>query len=350
MAKPYKRKDSKFWWIAPTINGVQCPQSSGETDYDRALTKLKILEGRIASNAAITPKTDRGSFAALLELVRADFQIKGHLSLRHVASRIDLHLKPILGRIQAGRITVAVIQGYILERKREDANVATINRELAIMKRAFRLGMRAGEVSGMPYIEMLPGEKVQTGFFTEDGYRAVMRHANPILKDILVCCYYTGWRIDSIVNLEWSNVDLNRGLLALRQEQTKNKKATMFPLAPFPELHTMLERRKALTRETERRKSVVIPCVFHREGQPVKSIHSAWQWARKKAGLPGRKLHDFRRTAVRNLEDMGFTETEIMSMVGMASRSIFIRYNITDEERILAKAKRLMDAAAIRKT
>ena len=53
------------------------------------------------------------------------------------------------------------------------------------------------------------------------------------------------------------------------------------------------------------------------------------------------KLHDFRRTAVMNLEAAGWTETEIMRMVGMASRSIFLRYNITDEARILAKAERL---------
>jgi integrase len=196
---------------------------------------------------------------------------------------------------------------------------------------------------------MLPGEVVQSGFFTEEGFRSLLRHANPLLKDVLIMCYFTGWRIDSILHMEWRNVDLTRGLVSLRREQTKNKTATAFPLAPFPELRTMLETRKSDTEALERRKSVVIPYVFHREGAPVKSIVMGWKFARRKAGLPGRKLHDFRRTAVMNLEAQGWTETEIMGMVGMRSLSIFLRYNISTEDRILAKAKRLTDPSVIQK-
>src|SRR5262245_16106209 len=53
MAKPYRPQGTRFWWIAPTINGRQVPQSSGETDYGKAQRRAKILEGKIASNSAI---------------------------------------------------------------------------------------------------------------------------------------------------------------------------------------------------------------------------------------------------------------------------------------------------------
>ena len=33
MAKPYKRKGSRFWWIAPVINGQQAHQSTKTEDY-----------------------------------------------------------------------------------------------------------------------------------------------------------------------------------------------------------------------------------------------------------------------------------------------------------------------------
>lgn len=76
MSNPYRRKDSPYWWIAPWIDGQQVHQSSSETDWDKALRKLRILEGKIAANAPIGPRTDRDSFAVLLELVRTDYKLK----------------------------------------------------------------------------------------------------------------------------------------------------------------------------------------------------------------------------------------------------------------------------------
>ena len=49
----------------------------------------------------------------------------------------------------------------------------------------------------------------------------------------------------------------------------------------------------------------MIPWVFHRDGQPIKYFRRAWLTACKAAGAPHRIPHDFRRTAVRNLERAG---------------------------------------------
>src|SRR5689334_6486572 len=112
MAKPYRRKGSRFWWIAPWISGRQVPQSSGETDFDRADRKLKILEGKIASNAPLTPRTDRDSFTSLLELVKTDYTIKRRETLPDLERRITKHLEPFLGHLQTSKVTSAVISEY----------------------------------------------------------------------------------------------------------------------------------------------------------------------------------------------------------------------------------------------
>src|SRR5579871_395055 len=105
MAKPYKRKGSRFYWIAPTIDGRQVPQSSGETDYDAALRKLKILEGEIASNAPVSAKTDRGNVAELLDLVIEKHTILQRASLQGTKYRIRNHLKPAVGHLRVNKVT-----------------------------------------------------------------------------------------------------------------------------------------------------------------------------------------------------------------------------------------------------
>jgi integrase len=344
MAKPYKRKGSKYWYVAPWIDGRQVPQSSGTTDYEQAEKKLKILEGRIASGAPIHARTDRGAFAELLELVRSDYQVKEQNSLYDAEKRLDVHLIPRLGHLPTGKISTQAINDYILARRSDQerkASNGTINRELALIKRAFTLGIREGLVSSRPHIELLPENNTRKGFFGEESFRAVLAHANATLKDVLVMAYYTGWRIESILKIQWRNVDLAEGNLRLFAEQTKNTMQTFFPLDPFPQLRTMLERRAQERKENR----IIIPQVFHRDGKPVKSIRTAWEVARVAAGVPGRLIHDFRRTAVRNLKKMGFSDTEIMEMVGIKTISIFRRYNITTEADITEKAKAIAKRA-----
>ena len=57
-----------------------------------------------------------------------------------------------------------------------------------------------------------------------------------------------------------------------------------------------------MTSGIQSRRGRIVPLVFHREGQPVKSFRHSWDTACKAAGVPARIFHDFRRTAVRNLE------------------------------------------------
>jgi len=61
----------------------------------------------------------------------------------------------------------------------------------------------------------------------------------------------------------------------------------------------------------------IVPLVFHRDGGRIKSLRGAWKAACKSAGVPGRIMDDFRRTAVRNLERDGVSRSAAMAMVGL---------------------------------
>jgi integrase len=94
----------------------------------------------------------------------------------------------------------------------------------------------------------------------------------------------------------------------------------------------VLERQRAYTDEIERTSGAIIPWVFHRKGRPVLCIRGAWQRARLAAGRPGALLHDFRRTAARNLLRAGVPQRLAMALCGWETDSIFRRYAVADSE------------------
>ena len=105
---------------------------------------------------------------------------------------------------------------------------------------------------------------------------------------------------------------------------------------PPPRLRAVLEAQLAHTRAVETATGRVIPWLFHRNGKPIKSFRRAWITACRKAGLPGRLPHDFRRTAVRNLERAGVPRSTAMAMVGHQTEAIYARYAIADESMLQA--------------
>ena len=111
------------------------------------------------------------------------------------------------------------------------------------------------------------------------------------------------------------------------------------------ELREVLEDQRAITENLQRQLKIVCPRVFHRAGRPIKSFRVAFRTACAEAGCPNRVLHDFRRTAVRNLVRAGIPERVAMQMMGHKTRSVFERYNIVSAGDLREAAKRL-DAVA----
>ena len=73
----------------------------------------------------------------------------------------------------------------------------------------------------------------------------------------------------------------------------------------------------------------------------------AWRLARVAAGCPGRIPHDFRRTAVRNLEQAGVPRSVAMKLTGHKTESVYRRYAIVSPGDLRSAARQL-DAYVVR--
>jgi len=92
---------------------------------------------------------------------------------------------------------------------------------------------------------------------------------------------------------------------------------------------------------------VICSHVFNRDGRPIGEFRNAWRTAAAAAGCPGRILHDFRRTAVRNLVRAGVPEKTAMTLTGHKTRSVFDRYDIVNETDLREAVRKLGQATGI---
>jgi integrase len=170
--------------------------------------------------------------------------------------------------------------------------------------------------------------------------RNVRKHLPEEIQSRITFAYITGWRMRSeIWPLQWPLVDFKAKLVRLEPGTTKNDKGRIFPFTA--EIGQLLEAQRAKTDKLQKKKGVIIPWVFHRDGRPIKEFKRSWKTACKDAGLPGRIPHDFRRTAVRNLSRSGIIGQVAMQMTGHKTRSIYDRYNILNEADLKEAAEKL---------
>lgn len=339
------RKRGNVWWIRYYRNGRRHEESSRSTRKGDAERLLRLREGDVAKGLPISAKVGQLRFDEAAADVVADYAINGRKTTAHVERRIEKHLQPFFGGRRLASITTADVRAYVASRqaprtledgseKRGAAN-ATINRELSVLKRTFRLAQQSGKVLHSPHVPMLREDNAREGFFEPDEFAAVHDNLPAYLQGVATFGYLTGWRKGEILGLTWGNVDRAAKVIRLEPGTTKNSEGRTLPYDALPELEQVIAAQWA---EHQRLASegTLSPWVFQRGGELIGSFVKAWKTACSAAGCPGKLFHDFRRTAVRNLVRAGVSEHTAMQITGHKTRSVFDRYDIVNEADIRA--------------
>ncbi len=330
----YKR--GRIWWLKYYDNGRPRFESSASTKETDAKRLLSLRLGQVVEGKCPAPEALRTTFEDLAQDLENEYRANGRRTLRHLLDRIT-HLRRFFGSMRAGNITTAEVQKYIVKRQSEGAKPATINRDLAALRRMFTLAARATppKVGRVPYITTLQEDNARKGFFEYGEFEKVRNALPEHLKPLVTFAYHTGWRRSEITNLAWEQVDLHTGTVRLEPGTTKNKKPR--------EIFLTGELLDVVQRQREIRDMLYPDCpwVFFRGGKQIKSFRRSWTAACRAVRLEGKILHDFRRSAIRNMVRAGIPERVAMDLSGHKTRSVFERYNIVSETDRLEAANRL---------
>jgi integrase len=203
-------------------------------------------------------------------------------------------------------VTSDDIKRYKASRQKAGAENATINRELAILRKAYTLALESTPplVNAAPKISKLEENGAREGFVEAEQFQALVAAADELwLRAIVTIAYTFAFRRGELLGLKVNQIDLDRGTITLAAHSTKNKTARVVVMT-----NGVLELVSACVQDKGPG-----DYVFSRGRGPVKDFRGAWWNLCVKAGLgkfvegkyEGLLFHDLRRSGVRNLVRAG---------------------------------------------
>ena len=337
----YRQPGSRFFWVAYFKDGERVRESTGAETITAAREFLKKKLGEVASGNFVSPKIQRITVRDWFEAVLTDYRNNGK-EVRFAEHNWRLHLEPFFGHRRAVNVGTDQLAEYIAKRKAEGAANASINRELALLRRAFTLGYKARPRKVNALLDLsehtLEENHVRTGSVVETQSRTAAEKAvgQLWLRTMLALAYTYGFRRSEMLKMRVGQVDLFARTIRLNPGETKNDDGRLVALtAECYELVLQMVRGKRpddflLTRSN---------------GKPIKDFRITSDTLTKAAGLPGLHLHDLRCSAVRNMMRRGVTEQVAMRISGHKTASVFRRYDIVSEADLAEAALKVESGA-----
>jgi integrase len=142
-------------------------------------------------------------------------------------ARWKLHLEQFFGALRAMEVTSQLVARYIDARQQERAENATINRELAALKRMFNLARQSTppKVQSAPYTAMLRENNIRTGFLESKQHDSLAAETGKVglwLRAMFETGYTYGWRYEELLALRVRRANLVAGTIRLEPGTTKN--------------------------------------------------------------------------------------------------------------------------------
>jgi integrase len=223
--KLYQR--GRVWYVTFYARGRRVQESTGTTDRRKAekFCALRLSE------------VERGEYAQSAKITLAQF---GEQYLEYARAnkrswlrdeQILTHLKKAMGTTQLSDIGALQIERYKLDRLKQSASPATVNREVASLKHMFNLAEHWGLFFGrnpVRGVKFLQEDNLQIRSLSEAEEERLLQCCSPCLQDLVTFAINTGLRLGEILNLKWKEVDIETAYITTPVR--KNRRMLELPL------------------------------------------------------------------------------------------------------------------------
>ena len=317
----YKR--DSVWWMSFTHNGKQIRRSTETEDKKLAIRIFDKLKGEIAEGKWFEklPGEDY-TFGDLMKKYMEEYSAVNKAASSNKRDKsLAAHLLKTFGNSYLHDINPAMVSNYKVQRRSEGASPRTINYELTTMSHAFNIAIREWEWINDNPIKKVKKERVNNAverWLSMEEEKLLLNASAKWLKEIIVFAINTGLRQSEIINLKWSQVDMERRTITIYEQ--KNRCIDTLPLN-----ETAID----VLRERKRLQRNEIDNVFY--NQSFKPIHfrnliRSYDNAIEKAGINDLRFHDLRHTFATRLIQCGVGRYEVQKLGRWKSVSMVQRY------------------------
>lgn len=311
-----KRKDGTFAWYYDFAYRGRRYRGVGGTTKTQALRVLdkirnEVFSGEYGIKRIVATKR-------IEEFSKTYLQRRQYLKSRERDELSNRTLLKFFSGKKLDKIFPSDVEDYIAKRKEDGVANATINRELACLKRMYNLAIKWNEAKTNPVkeVEFLREPPGRTRFLSAEEANKLLKSCNDNLRSIVFTALNTGMRLSEILHLKWNQVHIDTVIDPYVEiNQSKNNKNRFIPLNE--DMILLFENLKQIHPEF---------VFIGKRGQPLISIRTIFEKALKKAGILNFRFHDLRHTFASHFVMQGGDLLTLKEILGHSSMKMVERY------------------------
>lgn len=237
--------------------------------------------------------------------------------------------------------------------KPKPATQATKDRYLAFLRSLFRAAVNDWKWIGKsPTIKVRQKKEIRVRWLTKEEATTLIQCMPDVMKPVVMFALATGLRRSNILNLEWTQIDLQRKVAWIHPEDTKGGKAIGVALNETA--------CRVLRMQIGKHQQYVFVHTeaWHRaDGSPTAKVrkmrvddNTAWNTGLRRAGITNFRFHDLRHTWASWLVQAGVPLTALQEMGGWESIEMVQRYAHLAPNHLVEHARRIDEAMGINGT
>ena len=281
-------------------------------------------EKRAAVRAAKMAEESRYSFNRLWNLFEE--AKSSNRSIKDDRIRFNLHIAPSLGTKSIPELTIHDIDKLRAKLEKAGKSPQTVKHVLTLVKRILNFALQKGYVDFIPdtlRIVMPTVDNKVTENLTQEQVQNLLKaldeEPDQTLASLVRLALFTGMRRSALLNLQWEDLDFERGFITLRGSVAKKGKTETIPMND--------QARAILTALPQTKSPYVFPGRY--DDKPRGNITDMLKRVKEKAGLPEsfRPLHGLRHSFASWLASSGQVSMyELQKLLTHSSPQMTQRY------------------------